>query len=193
MPHTETVSAGETPYFPFPDNPKTITVGNIRAQEYISPLQMEGLIKTLSNKISLKKYEAVLVNMNGGMFLYYYLSRLQNYKKSSIQIEYHRPQEGYGAVIKIPVPKKYKDKKVLIIDDIYDTGGVFQEIMKNVDSSSQAVVLVTKKDIPNQIKIPNILIGVIIDNKWVGGSGMDLGIPGEENTFRNFPGLVVKI
>lgn len=193
MPHTETVSAGETPYFPFPDNPKTIMVGNISAQEYISPLQMEKLIESLSEKISLKKYETVLVNMNGGMFLFYYLSKLQDYKKSPVQIEYHRPENGYGATIKIPVSEKYRNKKVLIIDDIYDSGGVFQEIMKNVGSSSQAVALVTKKDIPNQIKIPNILIGVIIDNKWVGGSGMDLGIPGEENTFRNYAGLVVKI
>lgn len=168
-------------------------VGNYYVNEYISPSEMDARIEMLSNKVSLKKYDAVLVNMNGGKFLFDKISRLQGYEKDPVLIEYHRPPEGYGAKVVIPVPPEFMDKNALVIDDIYDSGGVLSAIMKDVGPESQALALITKNGIPNQIQIPNILIGMKIDSKWIGGCGMDLGVDGEKNVFRDHPGIVVKI
>lgn len=189
----ELPSNNEIPYIPFPENPKTIKVGDFLVHEYVSPIRMRTYVENLSDQVNLRNYEDVLVNMNGGMFLFEWLSLYQAYQRDPVIIEYHRPPKGYGALIKTEVPKEYQNKKVLVIDDIYDTGGVLQAIMKRVSPSSNAVALITKNGISNQIQLNNIIIGLRIDPKWVGGVGMDLGIKGERNTFRNYPGLVVKI
>jgi len=113
--------------------------------------------------------------------------------RAALGMEAARPERAYGATIISPVPPELRHLKLLGVDDIYDSGGVFRAIMADSGPLSEAVALVTKKGIPNQIQIPNITIGLKIDDRWVGGCGMNLGAPGEENIFRNYPGLVVKI
>ncbi|QQG41186.1 MAG: hypothetical protein HYV90_03330 [Candidatus Woesebacteria bacterium] len=189
----EIPSESEIPYVRFPEDPKIITVGDFKVFEYVNPSEMAKYVKILSDKVKLDNFDAVLVNMKGGMFLFESLSRLQGYSKNPVKIEYHRPENAYGATIVTPVPPELRNLKLLTVDDIYDSGGVFRAIMADSGPSSEAVAFVTKTGIPNQIQIPNMTIGLKIDDKWVGGCGMDLGVPDEENTFRNYPGLVVKI
>jgi uncharacterized protein len=189
----EFVSVFETPYVPFPTTPETIEVGGHSVHEYISPEKMEQIIENLSGQIDLHKFEGVLVNMNGGMFLFEQLSCLQGYRQEPVIIEYHRPKEAYGAIVVTPVPPELKGKRLLVLDDIYDSGGTLRAVIEDAGSSSQAVALVIKNGIPDQIKIPNILIGERIDNKWIGGCGMDMGLAKEGDCFRCHPGLAVKI
>lgn len=181
----------ETPYFPFSENPNQIDISGFDVLSYIPPEKMNEYIGSLSEKIKLKNFDYVLVNMNGGKYLFEKLSEQQNYQKSPIEIEYHRPEGGFGAKVDIPIPETVKGKKCLVVDDIYDTGGVLQAIMSELSDNSEAVVIVTKRDIQNQIPINNLHVGVKIDNVWIGGCGMDLGKEGEGEVFRNYPGIVV--
>ena len=181
----------ETPYIPFSENPNQIDISGFDVLSYIPPEKMDEYIGSLSEKIKLKDYDFVLVNMNGGKYLFDKLAELQSFQKESVQIEYHRPEGGFGAKIDIPIPHEAKGKKCLVVDDIYDTGGVLQAIMSELSADSQAVVIVTKRDIDNQLPIKNLSIGVKIDNVWIGGCGMDLGKDGEGDVFRNYPGIVV--
>jgi len=181
----------KTPYIPFSENPDQIDISGFDVLSYISPEQMHKCIEALSEKVKLDNFEYVLVNMNGGKYLFDKLAELQNYQKKSVEIEYHRPDGGFGAKIDIPIPEEVKNRKCLVVDDIYDTGGVLKAIMSELSPDSQAVVIVTKRDIQNQIPIGNLSIGVKIDNDWIGGCGMDLGKDAEGEIFRNYPGIVV--
>ncbi len=181
----------KTPYLPFSENPNQIDISGFDVLSYIPPEQMSEYINGLSERIKLKNFDFVLVNLNGGKYLFDKLSQIQNYLKNPVQIEYHRPDGGFGAKIDIPVPEEVKGKKCLVIDDIYDTGGVLKAIMSELSADSQAAVIVTKRDIQNQIPIENLSIGVKIDKVWVGGCGMNLGVEAEGDIFRNYPGIVV--
>lgn len=181
----------QTPYLPFSENPNQIDISGFDVLSYILPEQMDKILESLSEKVQLKNFDHVLVNMNGGKYLFDKLANLQDYKKEPVLIEYHRPDGGFGAKIDIPIPLKVKGKKCLVVDDIYDTGGVLKAIMAELSDDSEAVVIITKKDIQNQIPINNLSIGVRIDNVWIGGCGMDLGKEGEKDIFRKYPGIVV--
>ena len=180
-------------YVPFPAEPKIIRVDGFTVHEYVTPKEMDKIIKNLSNQFDFRKYDTVLVNKNGGNFLFDRLADLKKFKGVAHEIEYHRPEKGFGAIIEMPVPDEAHKSKAVVIDDIYDSGGVFEAILKNLSPESLCISLVRKRGINGQIAIPNILVGLEIDNVWVGGVGMNLGIPEEGYTFRNHPGLVVKI
>ena len=181
----------QTPYLPFSEKPDQIDISGFDVLSYILPEQMDKILESLSEKVQLKNFDYVLINMNGGKYLFDKLAKLQNYTTEPVLIEYHRPEGGFGAKIDIPIPEKVKSKKCLVVDDIYDTGGVLKAIMSELSDDSEAVVIITKKDIQNQIPINNLSIGVRIDNVWIGGCGMDLGKEGEKDIFRNYPGIVV--
>jgi hypoxanthine-guanine phosphoribosyltransferase len=189
---SELVSHYEVPFVPFPENPKTINIGNHEVYEYISPEAMRRYIEQFAERVDFNRFDAVVVNLNGGMFLFKQLASIKNYQKPPIFIEYHRPANGFGSIETIPVPKKLTDKNILIIDDIFDSGGVLRDIFAKVGRNSHAIVAVTKKGIEGQLKDPRIDVAVKIENVWVGGFGMDLGIDGEGDLFRMHPGIVVK-
>lgn len=179
-------------YIPFSEDAGFIDISGVDVFKYISKDMVDRIINNLSENIKMDDFEHVLVNMNGGKFLFDKLSKLQNYTSPPILIEYHRPEGGFGAKIDIPIPPGVKNKKCLVVDDIYDSGGVLSAIMKDLSPDSEAVVLITKKDIQNQILITNIKIGVRIDNVWIGGCGMDMGVVNEKERFRSLPEIVVK-
>ncbi len=182
----------EIPYFPFPENPELITIGKYKVYEYIKPMEMENYIKQLAELVNFNDYDHVFVNMEGGMFLFKELSKLKNYSKIPVLIEYHRPNNGFGANITTPVPDELKGTKGLVIDDIYDSGGVLRAILAELSPKSSAITLLTKKGIAGQIPIPGIKIGLSVDNVWIAGCGMDMGFDREKDTIRNYPGIVVK-
>lgn len=182
---------GYPPYVPFPKELQLIDIEGQFAYSYISPQKMGKFISDLSEKVSLTNFDAVLVNSKGGWFLFNALAKLQNYQREPIEIEYHRPPEGYSADIVKPVPLHLRTTKNLVIDDVYDTAGVLQAIMDMAPNSSAAIA-VKKREVPNQIFIPKVFVGVEVDNHWLGGVGMDLG-PGYSETFtRNYSGILVK-
>ncbi len=188
----ELVSRYKTPFVPFPENPKTIKIGQFEVFEYISPEMMLKYIRQFAYKVDFNEFNHVAVNLNGGLFLFNELTKIKGYDKPPILIEYHRPQNGFGSIETIPVPKELSDKKILIVDDIFDSGGVLKGIFAKVGQDSRAIVAVTKNGIEGQLKDPRIGVAVKINNVWIGGYGMDLGVKGEGQVFREHPGIVVK-
>lgn len=187
----ESLHSKDIPYIPFPKNPETINVGGFDVFNYIRPPEMSSIIKNLSDRVNLHKYEHVIVNLKGGNFLFEALAKIQNYKRDSIPVEIHRPKDGFGAIVTNDVPKEFWGTHSLAIDDIYDSGGTLLHIMSKLSPDSGAAALITKVGIKNQIPIHDLEIGAKIDIVWVGGCGMDLGKDGEANIFRSYPGIVV--
>ncbi len=193
MPGERLSSSREVPYIPFPENPKIIEVAGHQVYEYLSPKIVKNIIEDLSATVRFGDFDEVLVNMKGGMFLFEEMAFIQGWEKSPKLIEYHRKEGGYAADIVIPVPPELKGKSILVVEDIYDSGGVLRQIMEDAGSNCHVVTLVTKMDVPNQIQVPRVTIGVIVDYIWLGGGGMDMGYKDKGEQFRHHPGIVVDI
>lgn len=186
----------KTPYISFPRFPNKITIDGHMVNDYLHPDIMSRLIDNLCKKINLNDFEAVLVNMKGGKYLYDEIVKRKGEPKRMEVIEYHRPEKGFGAIVVIPVSRDLYNKKCLLVDDILDSGGVSNEIGKNLSADSASVFVVKKRGIVNQIEINNKLVAVEIDDVWVGGCGMNLETLGDglpKDFSRDYPGIIVKI
>jgi len=186
----------EVPYYPFPKNPSLIKHGNEYAYKYLEPFEVNRIINKLAAKIEFSEYDAVLVNMQGGYPLFKDLALKKCFTGKPIEIIYHRPDNGIGSNIVIPVPEYLSGKKCLIVDDIADRKTTFQSILKSLSDESLCVALVTKRDIPNQVYIKNIIIGAELDNIWLAGKGMNIDYTEDpfykKNSFRNYDGIVAR-
>lgn len=179
------------PYVPLPDNPSIIKYEGNRVAEYISPEYASLRIQELSRRINLTNFDSVAVNANGGWYLFNQLAKLQGYDGIPVEIAYHRPENAYGAIVKKAIPKELADLNILILEDIYDTGGVLEAIMNDAPNATAAVV-VRKKDIPNQRKINRVYVAMETGNYWLGGCGMDFGTDGYPPDFpRNYSGILI--
>ena len=162
--------------------------------------QVNECFERASEKIRLDDFDYVLVNATGGWFTYYKLAKLQNYQGQPIEIEVHRPAEGYGAIVKKGIPdfiKNNPDADILVIDDIEDTGGVLANIMECFTNAVE-LVAVRKRDVPNRIQANGQIESIIeIPNKyWAFGLGMNADTEGDgwqKNFGRDFPCLMVKL
>lgn len=152
-----------TPYFVFPENPKIIEVGGHKVYEYLSPQTIELIIRDLAEQINFLNYKAVLVNMNGGIFLYNKLAEFKGYTGKFTEIEYNRPENSVGTIVTIPVPAELEGEKCIVIDDIADRGTTLNMILKKLSTESLSVALITKRGIENQETVHNIIIGTEID------------------------------
>lgn len=74
---------------------------------------MRKILGIMAVNTNFKEFDEVLVNMNGGEFLFNELSKFRKHNKKPIQIEYHRPKGGHSAIETIPVPKTAWTKKFL--------------------------------------------------------------------------------
>ncbi|MFV1917689.1 MAG: hypothetical protein ACC618_04395 [Patescibacteria group bacterium] len=181
----------EIPFIPFPEDPNFIELDGQKVIDYISPEVISTRIKTISGLVNLVDFDSVVVNAKGGWFLYHKLARLQNFGGQPVEVAYHRPQESYGAIVVKQIPEELKNSRLLMIEDILDTGGVLDAMMKDAPNST-AVVAVRKRNIPSQIQTPNTFVAVETENYWLGGFGMDFGVDGYPTDFpRNYPGIVV--
>lgn len=186
----------DTPYISFPNPPKKIMLDGHEVYDYIHPEIMKGLIDNLCKKIILEDFDAVLVNMKGGKYLYDEIVKRKGEPKRMDLIEYHRPEKGFGAIVVIPVSRDLYGKKCLKVDDILDSGGVNFEIGKNLSTDSTSVFVVRKRGINNQINLENKIVAVEIDDVWVGGCGMNLESEGDDlpkDFSRECPRIIVKI
>ena len=182
--------------YPLPALPELINLEGYPVISYVHPQVMANFLLALSRTVSLKDFDAILVNLNGGRFLFDFLCQSQNLSPHDLpvaEIEYHRPANGYSADIVTPVPDWCKQtEKVLGIDDILDTGGVLSAIATEVPQAAFAIA-VWKPDIPNQIRVPNpTRIAFRSVNRWLGGVGMNLGDPYPLDFPRLYAGLVIK-
>lgn len=178
-------SKGEIPYVPFPQNPERITIGGFEVVKYIPSEQMALFIDKLSQRNPMREFDEVLVNWRGGWELFVELKNRQNYRKWPYQCEFHR----HGRIT-MPVEKFLYNKKVLIVDDSSESGLTLKEIFRWVGPESQAVVAVARLN--SSYHDPWVDSAVIVDDvKW-GGMGMDIGLPGEKQIFRQYRGIVAR-
>lgn len=179
------------PYIAFgKDRPKEIELNGYKVYDYISPTTMARVIRDFAWHINLDRFDAILINQIGGGYFAREIAKIQNYKKPMIDIEYHRD----GRVV-TPIPKELYDAKVGIAEDILDTGGTAQRMLK--DAPHATILFLTQKiGINNQIPIENKRVALRIDDVWVGGCDLNLEDDGDglpKNFARDYKGIVVKI
>ncbi len=93
-------------------------------KEYCNWEEVEALTRIVADKIrrSNKKYDAILAITNGGIIPARLMARELNV--NYIQLIPVRDKKLY----KEEMPLLLKDKKYLIIDEIYDTGDIFYKV-----------------------------------------------------------------
>lgn len=151
---------------------------------------MNTYIGALSDRVNLRDYDKIVVNLFGGLELFHDLAAIQDYPEPPHLVRYTRTDSKKGVAEIIPVGYSLKNKKVLLVEDILDRGWTIQEIMKNLGPGSRAAVAVTKRGIKGQILDGRVDTAAIIDNVWVAGKGMDAGFEGEGQIFRRYRGIV---
>jgi hypoxanthine phosphoribosyltransferase len=97
-------------------------------KEYCSWEEVEALTRIVADKIrrSNKKYDAILAITNGGIIPARLMAR--ELDVDYIQLIPVRDKKLY----KEEMPLLLKDKKYLIIDEIYDTGDIFYKVYEAV-------------------------------------------------------------
>jgi len=178
------------PFVEFPANPKIIEINGIKVYDYVSPDEMSNYIKEFSKTIDLNDFDVLLINQKGGRFFAETLMKLQNYRGSFLNVEYHRDHK-----IIIPVPEDIKKLRLGVFDDIWDSGGTPADILNDAPNSS-FVFMTQKEGIEGQILIPRSRVAIQISNVWVGGCGMNLETEGDglpKDFARDYPSLIAKI
>ncbi|HNT30358.1 MAG TPA: hypothetical protein PKL83_05395 [bacterium] len=185
----------------FPECPVRSEYQGICYEQYIPEQLVRDQIVTLSAQVQVREYERVLYVLRGGLFLYEQLTRLQdiecNYEKHAI--EYHRHPVSGDRLIEKAVPADVSGS-VLVIDDVWDTARTARLIAEDlyrlpaVEQVTFAVVA-RKDSVPGRVGVPGVTVyaAMELENRWLGGCGMDLGVEGPNNRyFRNLPEIVVR-
>jgi hypoxanthine-guanine phosphoribosyltransferase len=197
---TDTINQVSAPYIPFPAHAVEDELAGQNFFWYIRPEVMQQHIQTMTETIKLNSYDHVFYVRQSGLFLYEHFSAVQKYPRSheNLSIEYHAHPGREVSVIK-PVPEGLRGS-VLVIDDVWNTGTTGSLIARDIRQCSEVtnitiVVVAYKRDISQRILVPGITLEAVVqvDNRWLGGCGMDLGTdPAIQHHFRQLGGLVVK-
>ncbi|OIP99794.1 hypothetical protein AUK40_00410 [Candidatus Wirthbacteria bacterium CG2_30_54_11] len=162
---------------------------------------MRTCIRNLSDSVDLRSFDHIFYVLQGGLFLYEQLTALQVYprKYEKHSIEYHRHPVNGDRLVDKALPEGLKGS-ILVIDDVWDTARTARLIVEDARRQSAVTsitfAVVAYKDIvPERVEVPDIIVyaAVQVENRWLGGCGMDLGVEGPLNRdFRQLPVLVVK-
>ncbi len=168
---------------------------------YIDEVSMRVCIQSLSDTIDLRSYDHIFYVLQGGLFLYEQLTELQQFPKDYDlhSIEYHRHPVNGDRLVDKALPSGLSGK-VLIIDDVWDTAKtatlIVNDARRQIGITSLTFAVVAYKDtVPGRVEVPDVTVkaAVQVENYWLGGCGMDLGVEGPLNQdFRRLPALVVK-
>ncbi len=160
--------------------------------KYINQDEIKGLIGSLGHTIS-KKYEGeeliVIGILKGSMvFMADLIREIRNVKVfvDFIRVEaIGRDKENNGSiVISKDIRTNILDKKILIVEEIIDTGRALEFVynrLKNSNPKSIEVITLFDKPYKRAVPIKADLIGKRIDDQFIIGYGLDL-----ENYGRNF-------
>lgn len=185
---------------PYPKPPeiskrKIILHHGLPAWQYISERQLNSYERELFRKFNPNDYEGVLVNMNGGKGIADKANKHFNYKGPVGYCAYKEPKGGFGAIICQEIPYDFLGKRVVIYEDVYETGGVITEMRRKLDPNS-LTVFVTQKDRIDQLYIPNTLSAFKSVPEWIAGESMNIDYDGDEfypaDSFRDYKGIVIR-
>jgi uncharacterized protein len=137
-----------------------------QVKEYCNWEEAEYLIRVLADKIikkSNKKYDIILGITNGGIIPARLMARELNiYYIQFIPVINKELQRE-------EMPLLHKDKKYLVIDEIYDTGDTFSKVSEavNVDDNGFAF-LMSRYEQQQYHHNTEVFVGKILNhNKWV--------------------------
>ncbi|MEP0366828.1 MAG: hypoxanthine phosphoribosyltransferase [Cyclobacteriaceae bacterium] len=160
----------------------SITIWDKTFEPYFSRLQIENAVNRLADEIN-RDYagqEVVLIGVLDGVVLFF--SDLTRRLKFDVTIELIKLKSYHGTsstgTIKelIGFSQNLEGKKILIAEDIIDTGQTLQHLFKMLEKKSPAsievVTLLLKPEVFGE-KFPIKYVGKKIENKFVVGFGMD--------------------
>ncbi|MFY0650914.1 MAG: hypoxanthine phosphoribosyltransferase [Cyclobacteriaceae bacterium] len=159
-----------------------MTVHNKQFEVYLSDEKIHKLVMDLADRISqdyLDKDPLLVAILNGSFVFASDLSRALDFDPeiSFIKLASYNGTESSGKVNElVGLKENVKDRHVLIVEDIVDTGNTLEKIIKIFESkevaSVEIVSLLFKPDI-YQKSIPVKYYGLDIPNKFVIGYGLD--------------------
>lgn len=193
----ESPSKYEAPFFPFPQNPNFVRKKNMLAHEYIPPNVFLRQLQEVCRMIDFSKFAAVVYNLKGGEFPAKIVAEIKRYREQMIPVEYHMSKDGKPVDVVKRIPKYLEDERVLVIEDVYDTGGVYQRMRQDC-KDLHMLVMSYKLGVKNQIPPSENVIPVFRTvNKWQAGMGMNIDY-GEKDpfyqldAFREYAGILVR-
>lgn len=188
----ETLATHKPRFYGPPKNPETIVCMGIPMVVYLGP---EILIPEVDHFIDLlsplQDFEAILPNNNGGGWLTgKTLARHDRTGVPIVPIEYHRNKGGFSCSVTTRVPEHLRRKRVLIIDDVYDSGGTAMKMKE--DTPNATMIFVLRKTVEGQLLIPDAYWAFEANDTWFGGAGMRLTDDPEKVYIRRLNMLVAK-
>lgn len=186
----------EAPFVPFPENPELIWWEGSSAFQYITPEQVYRQLNELVQRIDIDQYDLLAYNLNGGAFPARLFAGTKGFTGKMLQIEYHMAKNGSPVSVVKRIPERFRDKKILVIEDVYDTGSVFNRMQEDCPALN-FVVMSLKINVPNQIQPSENVIPLFKTvNKWQAGVGMNINLENDpyypQDAFRLYPGIVVR-
>lgn len=167
----------------------------IEADLLFSQSEVEAAINQMANEITeeLSEHDPVIFSiMNGGLVIGGQLLTRLNFPLEAGYLHatrYRNTTSGHDLEWKVPPMIDFKDRPVLIIDDILDEGHTLVEVMRFCEeqgaSSVDAAVLIDKTH--NRKARPDLkarYTGLTIPDRYVFGFGMDY-----KGYWRNAPGI----
>ena len=156
-------------------------IKNYKIQKYINKDDINIIVQTIANKIN-KDYhnkEIILLGILNGCIMFY--SDLLKYihipcNTYFIQLSSYKGTKSSGIVQQLSDSNyNFKNKHIIIIEDIIDTGLTIQYLLDTIQDASSieiATLLFKKSNFEKTYDIK--YIGKEIDDKFVIGYGMDL-------------------
>lgn len=176
----------------FPATPRLIFINGatMPVYEYISPEVFIPRLKMLTSMINFRYFDAIAYNLKGGEFPAKLIRNFSGRALHAIPIEYHP-----SGKIATPIPKYLSDKRVLVIEDIFDTG-ISKDLMKFDCPNVHLVVMSQKIEVEDQSDHSNVTPLFLTVNKWQAGAGMNIEFENDPyflpDTLRTFPGIVIR-
>jgi len=152
------------------------------AQQLYSASEVEAALDRLATAISndlAGKSPVILCTMQGGLVT---TGKLVDRLSFPLTLDYlhatryHGSTDGRELEWIRQVPTSIQGKTILIIDDIFDKGITLAEIIKECKTAGAAEIftaVLVEKDCPKQVDIKPDYIGLVVEDRYVFGYGMD--------------------
>lgn len=176
----------------FPAKPNLIFLekSQFPVYEYIPPEVFIPQLKIFTSMINFDEFDAIAYNLEGGKFPYQLMQTFSPRPFNAFPIKYHQ-----SGKIEIPIPKYLYYKRLLVIEDIFDTG-VSCNLMKTHCPGLHLAVMSQKIEVPNQAEPNNVTPVFLTVNKWQTGVGMNIDFKGDvyfpPNSFRTYCGIAIR-
>lgn len=158
--------------------------------EYITPAVFISRLKIFTSMIDFDQFDAIAYNQKGGDMPFEMMLHFSPKLSNAFPIEYHQS----GKIV-TRIPKYLYYKRLLVIEDIFDTG-TSNELMKSHCPDVHLVTMSQKIGVPGQTDSGNVTPLFLTINEWQGGAGMNIDFKGDpyfpRDAFRTYPGIVVR-